>query len=316
MNPTPKSPLSILPPKKLYNLSRAFLLSKLSEYFQSPCPPEAVAHDYSMWRCVETHLEFAWPLVPGNEVFYDWISHFPSYYPKARWEYAKTLSLIRSRGAADFSILDVGCGSGKFLATLESLRPKKALGLDLNRSAILECRQKGLDAFCGSMRLALQEKMAVPHEFHYVSSFHCLEHVDDPVHFCRELLNLLALSGRIFLSTPYSPMSLEGDWFDVMNHPPHHMTRWSLSAYRHLAKALGLNLEFHAPAVSSLRQALLAERLKWSGPQSHQSLLGNPATIFRRFRYFWSAWNRLRARNRSHPLGGADVILAELFLNP
>jgi SAM-dependent methyltransferase len=316
MNPPPKSPLSILPPTKLYDLSRAFLLSKLSDYFQSPCPPEAVAHDYSMWRCVETSLEFAWPLVPGNEVFYDWISRFPSYYPKARWEYAKTLSLIRSRGPTDISLLDVGCGSGKFLAAVKSLHPKRALGLDLNRSAILECRQKGLDAFCGSMQLALHEKMAVPHEFHFISSFHCLEHVDDPAHFCRELLHLLSDSGRIFLSTPYSPMSFEGDWFDVMNHPPHHMTRWNLSAYRHLAKALGLSLEFHAPAVSSLRQARLAERLNWGGPGGHQSLLGDPGAMGKRLMNFWSAWNRLRARNRSHPLGGADVILAELFLSP
>jgi len=54
--------------------------------------------------------------------------------------------------------------------------------------------------------------------------------------------DLLAPSGRLMISTPYSPMSLEENWFDPLNHPPHHITRWSEKPYEALAARTGLAL--------------------------------------------------------------------------
>ena len=309
MRRSPKSPLSAIQPQKLYDLPRSFLISKLSDYFQSRCPPRAVTCDYSIWRCAKTGLEFAWPPVPGNKVFYEWISQFPSYYPNARWEYAEALSQIRARGISDFSVLDVGCGSGRFLDSVRSQRPRRLLGVDLNQSAIHACHAQGLDAFCGSLQSALKRKVASHHEFDFVASFHCLEHVPNPRAFLGELLRFVSHSGRVFISTPYSPMSFESEWFDVMNHPPHHMTRWNLLAYRQLANSLGLSFAWSAPTPSTLRQAFFTEKLSFGGPRAHAALPDHQLRFLNRWRSFLRIWRVLRDRNSTHPLKGADVIL-------
>jgi hypothetical protein len=103
-------------------------------------------------------------------------------------------------------------------------------------------------------------------EFAVVTSFHCLEHVDQPVEFVRGLLCATTAGGRVFLSTPYSPMSFERDWFDVLNHPPHHMTRWNLRAYQKLAEILGVQIRHYAPPAHPVKQALQAFRLRHYGP--------------------------------------------------
>ena len=98
------------------------------------------------------------------------------------------------------------------------------------------------------METAIASGFLKPGEFPVVTSFHCLEHVSQPVEFVRELLRATARGGSLFLSTPYSPMSFETEWFDVMNHPPHHMTRWNLAAYRKLAEILGVKMRHFCPA--------------------------------------------------------------------
>src|SRR5687768_16161109 len=82
-----ESPLSARPPKKVRELPRDFILEQLEQYYGVKPPAAAVETDYTIWQCSETKLEFAWPMLPGNACFYEWLSGFPSYYPGRRWEY-------------------------------------------------------------------------------------------------------------------------------------------------------------------------------------------------------------------------------------
>jgi len=43
--------------------------------------------DYSMHRCSNCTLEFASPLVPGSDSFYNWLAMQTGYYPASRWEW-------------------------------------------------------------------------------------------------------------------------------------------------------------------------------------------------------------------------------------
>jgi 2-polyprenyl-3-methyl-5-hydroxy-6-metoxy-1,4-benzoquinol methylase len=52
------------------------------------------------------------------------------------------------------------------------------------------------------------------------------EHIAKPKEFVQEILSILHPLGNIYLSTPYSPMDFELEWYDVLNNPPHHMGRW------------------------------------------------------------------------------------------
>jgi SAM-dependent methyltransferase len=311
LSPPSCSPVSSSIPLKILDLPRARLLTELSRYFNSPIPSQAIETDYSLWRCSETGLEFSWPLSPGNPIFYDWISQFPAYYPSKRWEYTEVVSQVRDANSSQASVLDVGCGSGSFLDLLSFLPTGRAVGLDFNDPAVLECKKKSLTAFKGSIRQALSDGLVKPNQFNFVTSFHCLEHVACPLEFVQDLLSVTSRNGRVFLSTPVSPMSFESAWFDVMNHPPHHMTRWTLPAYQKIASILKLDFSYFLPSVSPVRQALSLENLKIAGPNSRPLQTGNLFQSIQRLPGFLASWIKMSYRAKNHPLKGADVILVQ-----
>jgi 2-polyprenyl-3-methyl-5-hydroxy-6-metoxy-1,4-benzoquinol methylase len=256
-----KSPLSQQPPEKVRDLPRKFILEQLENYYQQKPPADVVETDYSMWRCSETGLEFAWPMQPGNLQFYKWVSGFESYYPGIRWEYGEVRNLV----GAETKVLDVGCGEGDFLQSLGGAASNR-YALDMNEPAVKQCRQLGFNSFCGTIESAVQAGFMHEGQFPVVTSFHCLEHVDDPVQFVGSMLKAVAPNGRLFISTPYSPMSFESEWFDIMNHPPHHATRWNLRAYQKLAQLLDVKMRHFTPESSPRRRALDTFKLLRYGP--------------------------------------------------
>jgi hypothetical protein len=96
-----------------------------------------------------------------------------------------------------------------------------------------------------------------------------------------------------------------------MNHPPHHMMRWNLAAYRRLADILGLKLRHYAPRSRPFRQALQLFQLKKYGPHTRvpratlvKDLLANLPT-------FLAEWKKMSQRAARHENGGVDLILVE-----
>jgi hypothetical protein len=72
-------------------------------------------------------------------------------------------------------------------------------------------------------------------------------------------------------------MSFETMWFDPLNHPPHHLSRWSISALQALAQQAGLSVTIdHDPAPSLLSRSLRALALADRGlaPASKAAKLG------------------------------------------
>ena len=119
---TARSPLSALAPEQIRGLPRTFLLEQLELYYETKPPGQIVECDYSLWRCVETGLEFCWPMLPGNTAFYEWVSGFETYYPGIRWEYRGSPRRLERENFPDgksFKVLDVGCGKGDFLRSLD-----------------------------------------------------------------------------------------------------------------------------------------------------------------------------------------------------
>src|SRR5208283_3231027 len=99
------------------DLPKSFLLERLERHYQAKPPPQIVERDYSLWQCAETGLQFAWPMLPGNAVFYEWVSSFEVYYPGIRWEYQKVRQILESEKLLNGKarVLDAGCGKGDFL---------------------------------------------------------------------------------------------------------------------------------------------------------------------------------------------------------
>lgn len=306
-----KSPLSEKAPQKIRDLPRDFLLQHLEMYYGKKPPAEAVECDYSLWRCSETGLEFAWPLKPGNACFYEWISRFESYYPGVRWEYGEVRRVIESLGGADKpKVLDVGCGKGDFLRGLDGVPVGSKYALDMNDPAVKTCRELGFQSFCGTVETATAAGFLIKEQFPVVTAFHCLEHVDDPLKFVSSLLGVVAPGGRLFLSTPYSPMSFEADWFDVLNHPPHHMTRWNKQAYEALADQVGAKMRWFTPRSSALKRTLNEFRLLRHGPNRPVPKSKLLADLLGDFPNVLRFYGRQRQRGRVDGIA-ADVILVE-----
>jgi SAM-dependent methyltransferase len=310
-----RSPLSALPPKKIRDLPKPFLLEQLGLLYQAKPPPQIVEGDYSLWECAETGLQFAWPMLPGNIAFYEWVSQFTSYYPGLRWEYKKVRELLKTENAGKkLKLLDAGCGKGDFLRGLDFIPNDEKTALDLNAPAIEECKRHGFQAFCGTVETAIATNFLKPAAFSAVTSFHCLEHVSEPVEFVRDLLKITAPGGRIFVSTPYSPMSTEAGYFDVLNHPPHHLTRWNLKAYQKLADILGVKMRYYVPPGGALKKALKAFWLSQNAPNQPIRKVKLLADLTRRFPVFFRHYQKQSELERNHQGVGADVILVEFAL--
>jgi SAM-dependent methyltransferase len=312
-----QSPLSTLPPKKIRDLSKRYLLEQLELYYKTKPPAEIVDCDYSLWECVETGLQFGWPPTPGNPAYYEWISGFASYYPGSRWEYGEVRRLLatgKSCSGPSRKALDVGSGKGDFLRTLDCVPSAGRFALDFNESAIQACRQQGFQAFCGTIEAALAGGFFKAGDFATVTAFHCLEHVSQPVEFIRALLKTAGSGGRVFASTPYSPMSFESVWFDVMNHPPHHLTRWNLKAYRRLADILGVKMRHYVPPCPPLQNTMGAFRLKQYGPHRHVGKKIFLKDLLLNFNEFLMCYRTQRQRARTNGANGANTILVEFIV--
>jgi SAM-dependent methyltransferase len=215
--------------------------------------------DYTLRKCRACSLEFADPMAEPPAGFYTWLTSTNAYFPGDRWEWTKCREQLaadsaRSTASSPFTVLDVGCGDGGFLAVLAEIRGIRAIGLDVNPSAVDACRRRGLEAVCGTFA-QFRERFSEPVQA--ITFWHVVEHVADPVGLLKDAAALLAQDGAIYFSVPLSPQSFEGSWHDPLNAPPHHLTRWNIPALRALATAIDMQMELVLPAADSFALRML-----------------------------------------------------------
>lgn len=125
------------------------------------------------------------------------------------------------------SLLEVGCGSGAFLARMQRLG-WTVCGIDPDPGAVASGQKLGLDARCGT----LQQFKFQSDLFDVIAMSHVIEHVDDPVALLEECLRVLRPGGRLVLTTPNSgswgSALFGGDWRGL--EPPRHFVVFSLKA--------------------------------------------------------------------------------------
>lgn len=269
----------------LRDLSADSIQSGLIDYYGPTMKPVETL-DYRILRCRSCTLEFADPMEPGTAGFYEELGQQAEYYPKDRWEWDRVISEITSRDVQ--TILEIGCGSGSFMQKLQAVPGCSITGIDINPRGIDECRAKGLQAFCETAEEHLQRTGT---QYDCTVAFHCLEHVSSPLAFAKTCLSLTKANGIMCFSTPFSPMSFEDYWYDPLNNPPHHMTRWNSLSYNVLAQNLGLQCQLASPnAGSALRRAAMSVALyKYRSPVHltkaaiSKSVLLHPAMFVRNF---------------------------------
>ncbi|MEW6077780.1 MAG: class I SAM-dependent methyltransferase [Thermodesulfobacteriota bacterium] len=145
---------------------------------------------------------------------------------KDKWEHRVVSREIKQGDR----VLEIGCGSGHFIKKLISQKID-ATGIELNSNAVEEAKQLGLPVFLEEL---IDFSKGMSCKFDVVCNFQILEHSDDPKAFIETCIGLLKPSGRLWICVPNSAGFIRLADNDLLNQPPHHVTRWSKSVFRYL----------------------------------------------------------------------------------
>ena len=247
-------------------------------------------------RCRQCDLIFFVPLVPGDQAFYEELMEGDPYLAY-RWDFSVGAALVDRRD----HLLDVGCGEGAFLRLVRH-RAARVVGLDLNASAVARLQAEGIEVHAGEL-----EAFAATHEGHFdlVTSYQTLEHLGEIDAFARAAARCLRPGGSLVVSVPNRERR-HREPFEVLDLPPHHMTRWSPDQLRELGRRVGLSLDWVRiqPAGRLHLSALYGPRVAGAlGPRSlavarRAGFAGSVALL----RYFGGAAERRRADRGGHSL--------------
>lgn len=270
-------------------------------------PPSCVSlSDYEMRECTHCTLVFADPMRPGDVLFYEWVSRFPAYHADARWEWTAMRRLLEQRKSVH--LLELGCGDGRFLASLADLRHVKAMGIDLSDVNIARARALGLKA----QLAAINDIFGSNERFDMIVMTHVLEHVESPLSVIENCKRLLHQGGEIMFSVPYSPTSREYLRLDVLNLPPHHLTRWNMESLRRLAEISKLKFSYGMRKPKPLLNRAVRHTLDASNARDADGHLRRLAVVLSNPRIFVEAMRLQGAREKIDGRRAADEILVRL----
>jgi len=141
-------------------------------------------------------------------------------------------------------LLDIGCGTGTFLAAARDAGFRVS-GTELDRNAARFAKEKlGLQRVLPLTISEFTERNA-DERFDVVTFFEVLEHQAAPVEFLQKVKACVRSGGMIGLSVPNRERWLTAP--DVLDYPPNHFLRWNAAALRNFLSGQGF-------AVLSIRE--------------------------------------------------------------
>jgi len=289
-------------------LTARFLAAALQEFVERPVPTDVALHDYTMYCCTACTLRFADPPAPAGDAFYEWLDRESKYYVAHRWEWDCIEEFVRAHpGPA--AVLEIGAGDARFLRRLQSAAGARTVAIERSGAAASALRAKGVEAYAEDEAGAA----LAGRRFDYVLAFHCVEHVVDPVGLVASMLQRAGPDGRVLFSVPYSPMYFESRWFDPLNYPPHHLTRWNRNSLERLCSRVGARARLLLPpAYPLLARARHALAIRCLGPHwSRRRRLWKVLPLLHPLKFAGELVRQTR-RERVNGRVAADVVLVEL----
>jgi SAM-dependent methyltransferase len=185
--------------------------------------------------CHDCGLQYFEPQASGSPSLYVELCRNEWYYGAEKWEHDVALEDIGDARR----VLEIGCGSGAFIARARDEKGVTVEGLEQNPDALVEATKRGLCVSCGSVERLARTQTEL---YDVVCSFQVLEHVPSPRAFIDASLALLAPGGRLLLGLPNSESFLRHQ-FNPLDMPPHHISRWNSEVLRRLPRIFPMRLE-------------------------------------------------------------------------
>lgn len=186
----------------------------------------------------KTGLRYFEPAVVGDSYFYEQLAQYPWYYSEDKLEYAYAKKFTKNK-----KVLEVGCGKGSFSGICNA---SDYVGLEINKLAIEHLSEKGIKVYEQSLHEHVEQHSA---SYDVVCSFQVLEHLANPIEYFQNVYKLLKEGGLAIVSVPAEDSFIKLEFWDIMNMPPHHISRFTDNSLNLLASECQLSLEnlIHIP---------------------------------------------------------------------
>lgn len=137
------------------------------------------------------------------------------------------------------TLLDIGCGTGNFLAAARDAG-YAVTGTELDRNAARFARERlGLPRIL-DLTISAYARANDAERFDVVTFFEVLEHQADPRDFLKHAKACLKANGCIALSVPNRERWLTGP--DVFDYPPNHFLRWTRDSLTRFLSSQGFQV--------------------------------------------------------------------------
>ncbi len=252
---------------------------------------------FPVWYCNDCTVRFTQEVPDEDAIgaYYqssNYISHSDTKKGFVNWLYHRvrqfTLGnkrklVARCTGMTKGSLLDVGCGTGAFIHTMQAAG-WSVTGLEPDANA----RQKAIELY-NIHPQEVSDLFTLPAEsYNAITLWHVMEHVHRQHEYAAQLYQLLAPGGRLFIAVPnYTSADAayyKENWaaYDV----PRHLIHYSPRAMQQLMEKSGFKLETLRPMwFDSFYIAMLSEKYKngkgnllravWNGFRSNLGAVGN-----------------------------------------
>jgi SAM-dependent methyltransferase len=201
-------------------------------------PPLEKVGNYSLFSCQECGLQFWSPRVLPTSEWYE-LMYSGRDARLLPLEPGHKYFLSDPKAPRSGDLLDVGCGTGNFLAASRG-KGFRVSGTELDRSAANFARQKlSLENIFPFSVIDFTAQYPAA-KFDVVTFFEVLEHQADPAAFLRSVVSCLRPGGYIALSVPNRDRWLTGP--DVFDYPPNHFLRWNEATLRSVLQRFGFQI--------------------------------------------------------------------------
>jgi SAM-dependent methyltransferase len=161
-------------------------------------------------------------------------------------------ALYLRRGEGDPLLLEVGCGSGEWLAYMRGLG-WRVEGVEPDPKAVETARAHGLDVRKGQ----LSDQRYPDGYADVICLIHVIEHMHDPVATLKECRRVLKPNGRLVIATPNSASlghrRFRSNWVSL--DPPRHLMIFDPSTMRRLLDQSGFTVDWLRTTARGARSA-------------------------------------------------------------